>query len=56
MQIGNENGESKKLFQMKKDLLPKRGEFWMKLREEYNLRTWKIDSMGKVEKEEKDEL
>lgn len=48
MVLGNENGESKKLFQMKKDLYPKRAEFWMKLKEKYGLRTWKTEIAEQV--------
>lgn len=52
MLIGNENGESKKIFQMKKDLYSERAEFWMKLKEKYNLRTWKTEDVEKISKDE----
>lgn len=41
MQIGNENGNSNSLFQIKENhiMLP-RADFWMKLREDYKLNSW----------------
>lgn len=57
MMIGNENGQSKELFKMKKDLFPERAKFWMDLKEKYNLKVWKTDSKPKETKEDlKDEL
>ncbi|KAL7019624.1 hypothetical protein ACKWTF_011182 [Chironomus riparius] len=41
MRIGNENGNSDKLLEMKKDLFAKNTQFWIKLREKYGLRLWK---------------
>ena len=52
MLIGNENGESKKIFEMKKDLYPKRAEFWMNLRAKYGLKTWKTEVDEQVSKDE----
>jgi hypothetical protein len=43
MQIGNENGNSDKLLQMKKGLYEERTAFWKRLRDEYGLREWKTD-------------
>jgi carboxylesterase type B len=54
MQIGNENGKSKELFQMKKDLYPERLKFWSDLKEQYNLKVWKTESKPKIDS--KDEL
>lgn len=54
MVIGNENGKSKELFKIKKDLYPERAKFWMDLKEKYNLKVWKTDS--KPKEDLKDEL
>ncbi|CAG9809984.1 unnamed protein product [Chironomus riparius] len=49
MQIGNENGKSDKLLEMKKDLYTEHAEFWIKLREKYGLRAWKNEKKGRDE-------
>lgn len=41
MRIGNENGKSKNLLEMKKGLFEKNSKFWIELREKYGLRVWK---------------
>lgn len=40
MQIGNENGNSDKLFEVKNNLFEARAEFWMNLRQKYQLNRW----------------
>jgi hypothetical protein len=52
MQIGNENGASDKLLEMKKDLHPERAKFWSELRQKFALHNWKLDDKS----EQKDEL
>lgn len=49
MRIGNENGNSDKLLEMKKDLYAKAAEFWIKLREKYGLRVWKNEKKSRDE-------
>ncbi|KAG5668733.1 hypothetical protein PVAND_016660 [Polypedilum vanderplanki] len=49
MQIGNENGLSKKLLQMKKNLYPERVRFWTELREKFALHNWKLETTEKDE-------
>lgn len=57
MSIGNENGNSKKLFKMKKGLYEERAKFWSDLKKQYNLISWEIDAKPSREKlDEKDEL
>lgn len=58
MIIGNENGNSKDIFKMKRDLYPERAKFWLELKEKYNLKIWKTDSKPKddLKGEIKDEL
>jgi hypothetical protein len=41
LQIGNENGKSTRLFQIKNGLFTERGNFWMDLRANYSLNRWK---------------
>lgn len=49
LQIGNENGISQSLFQLKENFLTERSDFWMNLREEFKLNSWQ---KGKAIKKE----
>ncbi|KAL7015755.1 hypothetical protein ACKWTF_016653 [Chironomus riparius] len=49
MRIGNENGNSDKLLEMKKDLFAKNTQFWINLREKYGLKVWKNENKNKDE-------
>ena len=49
MRIGNENGNSEKLLEMKKDLFTKNTKFWINLRKKYGLRVWKNENKNKDE-------
>ncbi|XP_070491172.1 juvenile hormone esterase-like isoform X2 [Chironomus tepperi] len=43
LQIGNENGNSQSLFQLKENFLTERADFWMNLREDHKLNSWQKD-------------
>ncbi|KAG5667007.1 hypothetical protein PVAND_015010 [Polypedilum vanderplanki] len=49
MKIGNENGASEILLEMKKDLYPERANFWIELRKKYGLHLWAFDLNGRDE-------
>ena len=49
MRIGNENGNSEKLLEMKKDLFTKNTKFWINLLKKYGLRVWKNENKNKDE-------
>lgn len=49
LQIGNENGISQSLFQLKENFLTERSDFWIKLREDFKLNSWQ---KGKAPKKE----
>jgi hypothetical protein len=49
LQIGNENGNSQSLFQLKENFLTERSEFWMNLREEFELSSWQKGNAFKKE-------
>jgi hypothetical protein len=40
MMIGNENGNSESLFQLKENYFIERSEFWMNLRDRFKLNSW----------------
>lgn len=49
LQIGNENGNSQSLFQLKENFLTERSEFWIKLREDFELNSWQKGNAFKKE-------
>ena len=49
LQIGNENGNSQSLFQLKENFLTERSDFWIKLREEFKLNSWQKGNAIKKE-------
>ena len=49
MKVGNLNGNSAKLLEMKKDLYSRNTQFWIQLRETYGLRVWKNENKTKDE-------
>lgn len=44
MRIGNENGNSDKLLEMKSGLFEENSKFWIELREKYGLKVWKSEN------------
>lgn len=42
MKIGNENGKSNNLMEMKEDLFAERMAFWMQLYKKYGLISWDV--------------
>jgi len=49
MKIGNSNGNSDELLEMKKDIYSRNTQFWINLREAYGLRVWKNENKSNDE-------